>query len=69
MITESAHWEEGDPKGFLIDLDMASRASEESNSRAFHRTGTFEFMDIEILMKSSRHSYRHDLESFFYVLL
>ena len=69
MITKSADRKEGDPRGFLIDLDMASRANLESNSGAFHRTGTFEFMAIEILERSARHSYRHDLESFFYVLL
>jgi hypothetical protein len=67
MITESA--QEGDPKGFLIDLDMASKADSESNSGAFHRTGTREFMAIEVVGRTARHTYRHDLESFFYVLL
>ena len=65
MITESVHQKEGDPKGFLIDLDMASKAGSESNSGARHRTGTFEFMAIEVLEGDGRHSYRHDLESFF----
>ena len=69
MITESAHRKEGDPKGFLIDLDMASKSSSESNSGARHRTGTFDFMAIEVLERDGHHSYRHDLESFFYLLL
>jgi serine/threonine protein kinase len=67
MITESA--QEGGPKGFLIDLDMASMADSETNSGALYRTGTQEFIAIEILSRSARHTYRHDLESFFYVLL
>jgi serine/threonine protein kinase len=67
MITESA--QEGDPKGFLIDLDMASMADSETNSGALYRTGTLEFIAIGILDRTERHTYRHDLESFFYVLL
>ena len=47
---------------------MASKASSESNSGARHRTGTFEFIAIEVLERDGPHSYRHDLESFFYVL-
>ncbi|KAI0201879.1 hypothetical protein F4808DRAFT_450183 [Astrocystis sublimbata] len=39
----------------LIDLDLA-------------KTGTMQFMAVEVLRKTD-HTYRHDLESFFYVLL
>jgi Fungal protein kinase len=35
---------------------------------ARHRTGTMEFMAIEML-KDKAHTYRHDLESFFYIFL
>ncbi|KAL7919358.1 serine/threonine-protein kinase Sgk2 [Trichoderma austrokoningii] len=56
-------------KGILIDLD---RAVENNNSGpsagACHRTGTLQFMAIEVLCKV-HHTYRHDLESFFYVLI
>lgn len=49
----------------LIDLDLAKvRGSGPSGNQ----TGTMEFMAIEVLRKAD-HTYRHDLESFFYVLL
>ncbi|PQE05123.1 serine threonine- kinase Sgk2 protein [Rutstroemia sp. NJR-2017a BBW] len=37
-------------------------------SGARHRTGTMQFMAIEVL-EGKGHTYRHDLESFFYVFL
>ncbi|EDN08361.1 predicted protein, partial [Histoplasma mississippiense (nom. inval.)] len=37
-------------------------------SGARHQTGTMEFMAIEVLLNID-HTYRHDLESFFYVLI
>ncbi|KAF2459673.1 hypothetical protein BDY21DRAFT_338901 [Lineolata rhizophorae] len=61
-----------DPKrtgvtGMLIDLDLAKELSN-GLSGARCRTGTMEFMAIEVLLGIS-HTYRHDLESFFYVLI
>ena len=53
--------------GMLIDLDLAKDIGSE-RSGARHRTGTMEFMAIEVLLGYS-HTYRHDLESFFYVLI
>lgn len=54
-------------KGFLIDLDLAIHLDAlDSTSR--HRTGTIEFMAIGV-MDGELHTYRHDLESFFYVFL
>ncbi|KAI0195354.1 serine/threonine-protein kinase Sgk2 [Xylaria flabelliformis] len=53
-------------KGMLIDLDMA--ISDSNRSGAQHRIGTTRFMAIEVLRKCD-HTYRHDLESFFYVLI
>ncbi|ODV92408.1 hypothetical protein CANCADRAFT_995 [Tortispora caseinolytica NRRL Y-17796] len=38
------------------------------DSTSHLRTGTYEFMAIGVLL-GFRHSYRHDLESFFYILL
>ncbi|EFY85111.1 serine/threonine-protein kinase Sgk2 [Metarhizium acridum CQMa 102] len=57
----------GDFKGMLIDLDLA-KERETGPSGARHQTGTMQFMAIEVL-RGIDHSYRHDLESFFYVLL
>ncbi|KAK3331428.1 serine/threonine-protein kinase Sgk2 [Apodospora peruviana] len=54
-------------KGMLIDLDLA-KVRDSGPSGARHRTGTMQFMAVEVLRKTD-HTYRHDLESFFYVFL
>ena len=59
--------ESGESIGVLIDLDLAKEEGS-SLSGARHRTGTMQFMAIEVLAGIS-HTYRHDLEAFFYVLL
>jgi hypothetical protein len=51
----------------LIDLDLA-KVRDGGTSGARHQTGTMQFMAIEVL-RTADHTYRHDLESFFYVLL
>ena len=53
--------------GMLIDLDLAKEVRSR-RSGARHQTGTMEFMAIEVLLGYA-HTYRHGLESFFYVLL
>ncbi|KAI1288763.1 serine/threonine-protein kinase Sgk2 [Xylaria venustula] len=53
--------------GMLIDLDPA-KVRDSGPSGARHQTGTMQFMAVEVLRKTD-HTYRHDLESFFYVLL
>ncbi|KAG6147517.1 hypothetical protein E4U37_007957 [Claviceps purpurea] len=54
-------------KGMLIDLDMAcTRGSDQDG--ASHAVGTLPYMAVEVLLKID-HTYRHDVESFFYVLL
>lgn len=53
--------------GMLIDVDLA-KAVGSGRTGARHQTGTMEFMSIQVLRKVA-HTYRHDLESFFYVLL
>jgi len=58
----------GEPRGFLIDLDMAKVIGTEP-SGAMNRTGTMEFMSINVLRRREPHRYRDDLESFFYVLI
>ncbi|KKZ60850.1 hypothetical protein EMCG_04441 [[Emmonsia] crescens] len=52
--------------GMLIDLDLAKEVGTRSGAR--HQTGTMEFMAIEVLLNVD-HTYQHDLESFFYVLI
>lgn len=56
--------------GMLIDLDLANEQGFESiPSAARNLAGTIQFMAIEVLRgKDHTHTYRHDLESFFYVL-
>ncbi|KAI9770965.1 MAG: hypothetical protein M1840_002669 [Geoglossum simile] len=66
VIIADAESGEG-PRGMLIDLDLAKELGS-GPSGARHRTGTMEFMAIEVL-KRKAHTYRHDLESFFYVFL
>jgi len=58
---------EGDPKGRLIDMDLGKELGS-APSGASHRTGTMQFMAIEVL-QGKGHTYRHDLESFFYVFI
>ena len=53
--------------GVLIDLDLAKKLGA-GRSGARHRTGTMQFMAIDVL-DGKTHTYRHDLESFFYVLV
>jgi hypothetical protein len=65
IITDAE--KEEDPSGLLIDLDLAKEL-DSGPSGARHRTGTMEFMAIEVL-EGKAHTYRHDLESFFYVFL
>ncbi|KAI1271450.1 serine/threonine-protein kinase Sgk2 [Xylaria sp. FL0933] len=54
-------------RGMLIDLDLAKEEGQ-GRSGARHRTGTMQFMAIEVLTGTA-HTYRHDLEAFFYVLI
>ncbi|KAI0455632.1 FunK1 protein kinase [Xylaria acuta] len=59
--------EEGKPLGILIDLDSAIELVEPSETY-INITGTRAFMAIGVL-RSERHTYRRDLESFLYVFL
>ncbi|KAJ5885541.1 serine/threonine-protein kinase Sgk2 [Penicillium taxi] len=54
-------------QGILIDLDLA-KERDSGPSGALHQTGTMQFMAIEVL-RGTEHTYCHDLESFFYVML
>ena len=66
IITKQAATTDGF-KGMLIDLDLA-KVRDSGPSEARHQTGTMQFMAVEVLRKTE-HTYGHDLESFFYVLL
>ncbi|KAF6743443.1 hypothetical protein DFP72DRAFT_827813 [Ephemerocybe angulata] len=67
----------GDPKGLLNDWDMASfvEALKDQTSSAHNRTGTLPFMALDIIYPTTltvhprEHWYRHDLESFFWILV
>lgn len=53
--------------GILIDLDLSKELGS-GRSGARYRIGTMEFMAIKVLLGIS-YTYRHNLESFFYVLI
>jgi hypothetical protein len=59
--------------GILNDWDMASYVEDNDEiklSTATHRTGTIPFMARDLLVDTPPpHLYRHDLESFFYILV
>uniref|UniRef100_A0A8H7TVW9 EKC/KEOPS complex subunit BUD32 n=1 Tax=Bionectria ochroleuca TaxID=29856 RepID=A0A8H7TVW9_BIOOC len=55
-------------RAFLIDLDLAVREQREGASGAKGKTGTRAFMAIGALI-GEQHSFMHDLESFFWVIL
>lgn len=54
-------------KGMLIDLDLA-KGKNSVSSESRQQTGTMQFLALGVLREED-HTYRHDLESFFYVLL
>ncbi|KAI9824471.1 MAG: hypothetical protein M1832_002006, partial [Thelocarpon impressellum] len=58
---------ENEEDGFLIDMDLAMKISNESASGAPTMTGTKVFMAIGALY-GEHHTFMHDLESFFWVL-
>ncbi|QRW05890.1 hypothetical protein RhiLY_04889 [Ceratobasidium sp. AG-Ba] len=64
------------PRGFLSDVDLASILSlvrQTVTDIHSHRTGTPAFMAVDLLLAAKgqaiTHTYLHDLESFFWVLL
>ncbi|KAF4968094.1 hypothetical protein FSARC_4455 [Fusarium sarcochroum] len=59
---------EPEPRGVLIDLDLAMDLSIGPESPG-ELKGTKAFMAIGLLRTRILHTYRHDLESFFYVFL
>ncbi|KAL2037319.1 hypothetical protein N7G274_010008 [Stereocaulon virgatum] len=67
IIITGTEKKDGNVAGMLIDLDLAKVAGS-GRSGARNQTGTMEFMAIEVL-QGIDHTYRHDLESFFYVLI
>lgn len=54
-------------RSFLIDLDLAIKEQREKPSGAHGKTGTRAFMAIGLLY-GEKHSFMHDIESFFWVL-
>ncbi|VCU38802.1 Bgt-20478 [Blumeria graminis f. sp. tritici] len=75
-IILSRHNEEGATEGILIDLDMSSLIeSRRKMDEVIAITGSMKYMALELLWNISENkftlpqNYRHDLESFFYVLI
>ncbi|KAF5383649.1 hypothetical protein D9615_003848 [Tricholomella constricta] len=75
MFKRTDDTSDGKVKGILNDWDMASDVEANDEilpSTATHRIGTIPFMAIDLLVVNKRpppHLYRHDLESFFYILV
>ena len=65
IITESKKVD--DFREMLIDENFVKKIGS-GRSDARHQTDTMKFMTIQVLQRVD-HTYRHDLESFFYVLL
>ncbi|KAF8954455.1 hypothetical protein BDZ97DRAFT_1865056 [Flammula alnicola] len=67
--------EEQETIGVLNDLDLGMEVNDKGEpplSANHHRTGTFPFMARDLLkpkLDIPHHLYRHDLESFFYILI
>ncbi|KAF8954465.1 hypothetical protein BDZ97DRAFT_1865083 [Flammula alnicola] len=67
--------EEQETIGVLNDLDLGMEVNDKGEpplSANHHRTGTFPFMARDLLQQEleiPHHLYRHDLESFFYILI
>ncbi|KAF8699751.1 hypothetical protein RHS03_06943, partial [Rhizoctonia solani] len=62
-----------DPLGdepYLIDVDLGKSVEKLASPSPNHRTGTLPFMATDLLVECPPpHLYRHDLESFYYVLI
>lgn len=71
MLSEPEDPYDDGKTGFLIDRDLAIELASVAASGAPHRTGTPEFMAVEELRQDQwqHHTYRRDLESFWYVLI
>ncbi|KAK7055340.1 other 1 protein kinase [Favolaschia claudopus] len=63
------HEVDGKMYGVLNDFDHALDFGKKSVSASKQRTGTKPFMAIDLLLEPPEHLYRHDLESFLYVLV
>jgi serine/threonine protein kinase len=68
MINEGGPNEHSQWSSFLIDLDLAIKRDRVAASGAGKITGTLAFMAMGLL-HGQQHSFMHDLESFFWVLL
>jgi hypothetical protein len=64
------HRSDGKLYGVLNDFDLAVRLNESPRSTSKQRTGTKPYMALDLLVADPPvHIYRHDLESFLYVLV
>ena len=58
---------DGSWSAFLINLNLTIKEQRQEVSRAQNKTGTRAFMVVGVLL-GEKHSFMHDLESFFWVL-
>ncbi|KAF8419496.1 hypothetical protein BGX38DRAFT_1280384 [Terfezia claveryi] len=56
-------------RGCIIDLDYAINVTKIGGSEVNEHVGTYPFLAIDILSHTCPHRYRHDLESFLYLLI
>ncbi|TFY77689.1 hypothetical protein EWM64_g6325 [Hericium alpestre] len=65
--------DDNEPSGLLNDWDLGKRCKIDQTTEtpsARHRTGTAPFMALDLLLDDPpQHLYRHDLESFIYILI
>lgn len=79
VLTALGKLQDAEQHLWVLFMDLATEVKEDGTnerSKALQMTGTLEFMAIEVLemaLPEARHdlnhTYRHDLESFFYVFL
>ncbi|TGZ81932.1 hypothetical protein EX30DRAFT_239918 [Ascodesmis nigricans] len=69
MMTRPSHPRPDGFHGFLIDLDLAVRVDRKKASGAPDRTGTYEFLSLDLLKAKPGHYFHDDLQSFYFVLI
>ncbi|TGZ81933.1 hypothetical protein EX30DRAFT_371135 [Ascodesmis nigricans] len=69
MMTDPSHPRPDGFHVFLIDLDLAVQAGRKKASAAPDRTGTYEFLSLDLLKAKPGHYFHDDLQSFYFVLI
>ncbi|TGZ80773.1 hypothetical protein EX30DRAFT_372091 [Ascodesmis nigricans] len=69
MMTHPSHARSDGFHGFLIDLDLAIPVDRTKASGTPDRTGTYEFLSLDLLNGEPGHYFHDDLQSFYFVLI